>query len=242
MIRILVNGAAGRMGQLTVRTLSTHSDMQVVAQTGRTDNLANVIQNHQPDVVVDFTQADSALTNLDTILENNARPVMGTSGLTHSMVRQAAERFPGQGGVIAPNFSVAAVLAMKYAGEMARHFPDVEIIEMHHAGKLDSPSGTALRTAEILSASRKKTHPEHSGKTHETIAGARGATHEGIAIHAIRLPGVLAQLQIVFGSQGETLTLRHDTIDRKCFMKGIVLACQKVMALNQLVHGLEHIL
>ena len=130
---------------------------------------------------------------------------------------------------------------MKYAGEVAKYFADVEIIEMHHAGKIDSPSGTALRTAEIIAKGRSNL-PNHLQHQKETIPGARGANYEQIQIHAIRLPGFIAHQQIIFGALGETLTIRHDTTDRQCFMAGLILACQKVMNLDQLVYGLEHLL
>lgn len=240
-LRILVNGATGRMGRLTVSTLQGEPDCVVAGETRSTDSLAEAIQQHAPDIVVDFTRADIAAANLTTILTAGACPVIGTSGLTHEDITAARQRFPGRGGIIAPNFSIGAVLMMKYAGEMARYFPDIEIIEMHHNGKLDSPSGTAIRTAEILAGQR--TLPPHTPKeTQDIIQGARGARHQDIPIHAVRLPGLVAHLQILFGSAGETLTFRHDSIDRQCFMPGVVLACRKVKSLNQLVYGLEHLL
>lgn len=130
---------------------------------------------------------------------------------------------------------------MKYASEIAKYFPDIEIIEMHHNQKLDSPSGTAIRAAELLAEARKAI-PQKPINIRETIPSSRGATHQDIPIHAVRLPGLVAHLQVMFGGAGETLTLRHDTIDRQCFMPGLLLACKKVMGLDKLVYGLEEIL
>lgn len=240
-LRVLINGASGRMGQLTASTLSADPDFVIVGKPRRTESLKASILETKPDIVIDFTRADMAYSNLITILENGARPIIGTSGLSANEVADAKERFPRRGGIIVPNFSLGAVLLMKYAAEIARWFPDTEIIEMHHHGKLDSPSGTAIRTAELLAAHRDTAH-RHTNAPHEIIKGARGAEHQGIPIHAVRLPGLVAHLQVLFGGQGETLTLRHDSTDRQCFMPGVLLACRNVMHLDQLVYGLEHLL
>lgn len=242
-IRVLINGAAGKMGQVTVKTLQDHSDFTVVGQTGRADDLAVAIKNTQATVVVDFTNAESALKNTQTIIENNAHPVIGTSGLIKKDVDELQKRCAEKklGGIIAPNFSLGAVLMMKYAQEIVKYMPEVEIIELHHNGKLDSPSGTAVRTAEMLSAARTTT-PNLPKNTKETIKGARGAYYQDIPIHAVRLPGFIASQQIIFGGLAETLTLSHNTIDRSCFMSGVIVACQKVLGLKTLVYGLEHVL
>ncbi len=241
-IRVLVNGASGRMGQPAVKTLESDPDFILVGQTGRADDLAAEIKNSRADVVLDFTNAEVVLKNTQTIIDAGAHPVIGTSGLkkeqVHELEKQCAKL--QLGGIIAPNFSIGAILMMKYAQEMAKYFPDVEIIEMHHDGKLDSPSGTAVRTAEMLSMERTAKKPLKNTK--ETISGARGATYEDIHIHSIRLPGLVAHQQIMFGGLGETLTIRHDSIDRQCFMPGIVLACKKVIGLKRLVYGLEGVL
>ncbi|EKD73993.1 MAG: Dihydrodipicolinate reductase [uncultured bacterium] len=242
-IRILVNGAFGKMGQLTAKTINNNPELILAGQTGRDHHLAAEIKQTGAQVVIDFTHADAVLQNLQTIIDAGAHPVIGTSGLMKEQVAPLQTRCAQLklGGVIAPNFSLGAILMMKYAQEIATYFPYVEIIEMHHADKLDSPSGTAVRTAELLSATRSL--PKTSIKqSKEVIPGARGANYQDIAIHAVRLPGLVAHQQIIFGGTGETLTLRHDAIDRECFMPGIILACKKVMHLNQLVYGLEHIL
>lgn len=241
-IKVLVNGAFGRMGQITVKAVANHPGLEIVGQTGRDYNLKQSIKDSAADVVIDFTHPDAVFANTLTIIESGARPVIGTSGLTQTHVHQLQDKCKALklGGLIAPNFSLGAVLMMKYAKEIAKWMPHVEIIEMHHEKKADSPSGTAMRSAEILADSVNTSPP--SVAAHETVSGARGANHCGIHIHAVRLPGLLAHQQILFGNQGETLTLRHDSLDRECFMPGICLACEKVMTLDKLVYGLEEIL
>lgn len=240
-IRVLINGAAGKMGQQTVKTISSDPDFVLVGQTDRQNDLTAEIKKSRADVVVDFTNADAVLNNIHTIIEAGARPVIGTTGLVKEQIEPLKKRCAELklGGVIAPNFSLGAVLMLKYAKEIATYFPEVEIIEMHHDGKLDSPSGTAVLTAEMLHSTKKKSTAK---QTKEIIPGARGATYQDIHIHAIRLPGLVAHQQIIFGGLGETLTLKHDAIDRQCFMPGVVLACKKVMDLKELIYGLENIL
>lgn len=242
-IRVLVNGAAGKMGQMVVKAVQADAELILAGAIDQQHDLAAEIKQTQAQVVVDFTHAEVVQKNIQTIIQASVHPVIGTSGLTQAEItplqKQAAQL--KLGGIIAPNFSLGAVLMMKYAQEIARYFPQVEIIEMHHAEKLDSPSGTAIRTAEMLAAARDASQLAVK-PTKETIAGARGARYQDIPIHAVRLPGLVAHQQIIFGSLGETLTLRHDSIDRLCFMPGVVLACKKVLALKQLIYGLEHIL
>ncbi len=242
-IRILVNGAHGKMGQLAVKIIEEHPDFLLVGTTQRNNDLATEIKKNEAQVVIDVTHAESVLKNANIIIDTGAHPVIGTSGLLPDQVKLLQERCAKLklGGLIVPNFSLAAILMMKYAQEIAKYFPQVEIIEMHHASKTDSPSGTAIRTAEMLAKARLHTPPIIKN-THETLAGARGAAYQQIPIHSIRLPGVMANQQIIFGDHGETLTLRYDTIDRSCYAPGIILACQKVLLLDQLVYGLEQII
>ena len=240
-IRVLVNGANGRMGLASVKAIESDPELVLVAQIGKHNNLAAAIKENNAQVVVDFTNAEVISNNLQTIIDAGAHPVIGTSGLLGGDVKKFQEQCAQLklGGIIAPNFSLGAVLMMKYAQEMAKYFSYVEIIEMHHEGKLDSPSGTALRTAEMLAANFK---PAEKKKNRDTIPGSRGASHHEIPIHAIRMPGLVAHEQIIFGALGETLTLRHDSIDRECFMPGVRMACKKVVGLDELVYGLEHVL
>lgn len=241
-IRVLVNGASGRMGQATINAITHDADLTLAGQSSSQDDLAADIKNSKADVVVDFTTADVALKNAQIIIASGAHPVIGTTGLLAAQVKelQAQCQKLKLGGIIAPNFSLGAVLLMKHAQEIAKYFPHIEIIELHHDGKLDSPSGTALHTAEMIAKTRKEIPT--AKKMRETIPGARGATHHDIPIHAIRLPGLVAHEQVIFGGIGETLTLRHDSIDRQSFMPGVCLACKKVMKLDALVYGLENIL
>lgn len=242
-IKVLVNGAFGRMGQMTAAAIQAHPRLELVGEAGRDYDLRKVIQDSRADVVVDFTEANVVYANALAIIEAGARPVIGTSGLKKDEVKSLQAHCAEQkrGGLIAPNFSLGGVLMMKHAREIAKYFPHVEIIEMHHDGKLDSPSGTAIRTAELI-AEANSTLNQPDKPLVETIKGARGASHHNIPIHAIRLPGFLAHQMVVFGGTGETLTIKHDSLDRNCFMPGVCLACEKVMELDRLIVGLEEIL
>jgi len=241
-IRVLVNGALGRMGQMTVKTLESLSEFQVVGQTNRADNLAQAIQKSGAQVVVDFTHPSAVYQNTRTIIKAGAHPVIGTSGLMPKQIKKLQDECKKlkRGGLIAPNFSLGVILMLKYAQELVKYFPEVEIIEMHHDRKRDCPSGTAMYTAEKLAEARGRRRMV--AEQHENIPGSRGADYLGIPIHAVRLPGLVAHEQIIFGDLGETLTLRHDSMDRQCFMRGVVLACKKVSKLKELAYGLEAIL
>lgn len=242
-IKILVNGAFGRMGQMTSKALSENPQFELVGQTGREYDLKKSIQDSKAQVVVDFTLPESVFNNTIIIIEAGAHPVIGTSGLTAKQIAtlQAKCADLKLGGIIVPNFSLGAVLMMKYAKEIVKYMPHVEIIEMHHDKKVDSPSGTAMRSAEIMADAMNTVNSAELGSS-ETVAGARGANYRHIPIHAVRLPGFLAHQQIIFGNTGETLTLRHDSIDRLSFMPGVCLASEKVMSMDKLAYGLEEIL
>lgn len=242
LTRVIVNGAKGKMGSLACDTLNAHPEFVLVAQLGKQDNLAQVIQDTQAQIVIDLTRADAVYHNSLTIIKNGAAPVIGTSGLLPEQIKELATRCETQrlGGIIAPNFSISAVLMMLFAAKAAEYFSEVEIIETHHQQKLDAPSGTALKTAEMIAAARKT--PKNQLNLKELIPGARGGTHCDINIHSLRLPGVLARQQVIFGNAGETLSITDDSMSRNCFMPGIILACQKVLGLRTLVYGLEHVL
>lgn len=240
--RIIVNGAQGKMGALACETIKNHPDFELVGELTRQDNLGRAIKEKQAAIVVDLTRADSVYENSLTIIENGAHPVIGTSGLVDEQIQHLQNLCVEQklGGIIAPNFSIAAVLMMRFAAQAARFLPEVEIIEAHHQQKFDAPSGTAMKTAEMIAKARrqdKKVIPSH-----ELIPGARGGSHQNINIHSLRLPGILARQQVIFGSSGETLTLTHDSIDRASFMPGVILACQRVQQLDSLYYGLEQLL
>lgn len=243
IIRVLVNGALGRMGKETVNAVEQDPMLQLVAVTGRNDDLFNVIKDSGAQIVIDFSNAEAVYENSLLIIESDVHPVIGASGLVAEQITvlQKMCDIKKLGGIIAPNFSIAAILAMKFSREAARYFPHVEIIEMHHTGKLDAPSGTSLKTAEMIAETREKIALPKMVR--ETIPHTRGGEHHGIPIHAMRLPGgIVAKEQIIFGGQGEMLTIEHTTIERKAFMPGVCLACKKVVELDHLVYGLENIL
>lgn len=242
-INVLINGGFGKMGTLAAKAVTEHPNLSLVGQTSREYDLKQSIADSKADIVIDFTHPDAVFQNSLTIIETGARPVIGTSGLKPEQVRQLQAKCKElkRGGIIAPNFSLGAVLMMKCAKEIVKYLPNVEVIEMHHDKKADSPSGTAMRTAQLLAEGNRNVNANYNqGK--ETIPHARGAMHMNVPIHSVRLMGLLAHEQIVFGNTGETLTLRHDSLDRLCFMPGICMACEKVMELDHLVYGLEEVL
>lgn len=241
MIKVMVNGAKGRMGAEAANAIDNDPALNLVAKIDRGDDLATSIATYQPDVVVDFTIASAGFENTQTIINSGARPVVGTSGFLESQVETLSQlaRDKNLGGLIAPNFSLGAVLMMKFAAEAARYLPDVEIVEAHSPQKEESPSGTALRTAELIHANRVNA-PLVRGK--ELFEGARGAELHDIPLHSLRLPGVVAQQWVMFGGQSETLKIEHNSQHRDSFMPGVVLACKKVMEREELVYGLEHFL
>ncbi|MBA2649806.1 MAG: 4-hydroxy-tetrahydrodipicolinate reductase [Legionella sp.] len=240
--RVIVNGAQGRMGTLACKTLENHDQFELVAALGRKDNLAQAIQKTKASIVVELTRADCVYENSLIIINQGAHPVIGASGLDVIQINELTKQCQQQqlGGIIAPNFSIAAVLMMMFSAKAAYYLSEVEIIEAHHQNKLDAPSGTALKTAEMISLARKM--PKNDLPLKELVPGARGALVQNINIHSLRLPGVLAQQQVLFGNVGETLSLTHTSIDRACFMPGVLLACKKVSELKTLIYGLEHIL
>ncbi|CAM2841384.1 4-hydroxy-tetrahydrodipicolinate reductase [Legionella worsleiensis] len=241
-IRIIVNGAQGKMGSLACETLANHPDFELVAQLTKQDNLAEAITKNSAQIVVDLTRADCVYNNTQTIIQNGACPVIGTSGLITEQIHELTNACESRqlGGIIVPNFSIGAVLMMSFAAKASEYLSEVEIIETHHQNKLDAPSGTALKTAEMIASARK--NKKNTLVLKELIPGARGGTYQDINIHSLRLPGVLARQEVLFGNLGETLSITHDSIDRRCFMPGVILACQKVLGLNTLIYGLEHVL
>lgn len=249
MVKVLVNGARGRMGQEVVRAVGTARDMDLVRETDLGDDLARSIRQSGAEVVVDFTVPDSAVKNTMEILESGARPVVGTTGFRPDDVRELQDRAAelGRGGLIAPNFAIGAVLMMKFAAEAARFLPSVEVIELHHDQKLDAPSGTAVKTVELIRAAldagdRPEESPAASPDARESIVGVRGGRYLGIPIHSVRLPGLIAHQEVLLGGTGQVLTLRHDTSARTAFMPGVLLAVRKAPLLDRLYYGLEQIL
>jgi len=241
-IAVLVNGAKGRMGQEVVRAVQGETDMNLVGAIDIEDRLDEAISRTGAQVVVDFTQPSVAASNTEKILRCGARPVVGTTGFRPEDIHrlQAIAADLGLGGLIAPNFAIGAVLLMRFAAEASRFLPDVEIIELHHDKKLDAPSGTSVKTAELIA--RKRIPSQKTMPREESIPGVRGGICQDVPIHSVRLPGLVAHQEVILGGLGQVLTLRHDSISRESFMPGVVLAVRKVLELKELCYGLEEIL
>ncbi len=242
MINVIVNGANGRMGREAVKAIQHDSHFFLVAKCGLGDDLAQVIKSTKADVVVDLTVASAGFANAQIILKAGACPVIGTSGFQLQQVKELQQLAQDRqlGGLIAPNFSIGAVLMMKFAAQAAKYLPDAEIIEAHSTQKEESPSGTALRTAELISSARVKPTTNCSDK--ELLKGARGAELHHVKLHSIRLPGIVAQQTVFFGGLSETLKIEHSSQTRESFMPGICLACRKVIKQKNLVYGLEYLM
>ncbi|TSO26212.1 4-hydroxy-tetrahydrodipicolinate reductase [Lactobacillus sp. LL6] len=255
--RVLIAGFTGAMGAETIRLIASLEGFEVVAglaphaqkdplKYGLNKNvkifnsLAEIPAN-VADIWVDFTSPSAVFENIEFALKHHIRPLVGTTGLSEkqetTLVKLAQKE--KLGGLIAPNFGMSAVLLMKFAREAAKYFPDVEIIEMHHADKKDAPSGTALATAKLISQVREA---HESAPNEETLENVRGGDYQGIKIHSVRLPGYIAHEQVLFGAKGEALTIRQDSFDRSSFMSGVKVGLEKIMNLKQLVIGLENIL
>lgn len=240
-IRVIVNGAKGRMGTEASRAVSGAPDMTLVAGCDAGDDLAGAIRAAGAEVVVDFTTASAALSNLEKILASGACAVVGTSGFGQEEVARAQELCAAHGrpAVIAPNFALASILLARCAAMVARHLPHVELIEAHHDRKEDSPSGTALKVAADIADARSEVP---SAPKSESVPGVRGGVVSGVRVHSIRVPGLLARMECLFGARGDTLTIRHDTLTRESFMPGVLLAVRRVRGLTGLTYGLEHLL
>jgi 4-hydroxy-tetrahydrodipicolinate reductase len=259
-IRVGVVGAAGRMGAEVCRAIAAEDDLELVAAvdvsatgvavrdvTGVETDLVvagelETLTQAGCEVAVEFTGPASVGANLRWLLEHGIHAVVGATGIDTGDL-DAARALAADGdanALVAPNFAIGAVLLMRFAAEAAKHLPHVEIIELHHDRKVDAPSGTALRTAELIAESRAQVPEIPLGD--DRHPGARGADHADVRVHSVRLPGIVANQEVIFGGPGQTLTLRHDSIDRTSFMPGVVLACREVGGLDGLVVGLEHLL
>ncbi len=237
MLRVAVLGALGRMGATTCQAVSDDPELELVAQLDAGDSREGVL-DAGADVCVDFTHPDSVKGNVAWLLRSGVHAVVGTTGLTDADVAELRALTGPANALIAPNFAVGAVLMMELARQAAVHLPHVEIIELHHDRKADAPSGTALRTASLIADARTTdvTPPGPEGNP------ARGSITDDIAIHSVRLPGLVAHQEVIFGGTGETLTIRHDSIDRSSFMPGVLLAVKAVPTRPGLTVGLEHVL
>lgn len=270
-IPVVVNGAAGKMGREVVKAVSGAADMNLLGAIDRnpelngndagelaglpeplevpiTDQLEPMLalasQERQLGVMVDFTHPDTVYDNIRAAIAYGVRPVVGTTGLSPEQIQDLAQFCDkaSTGCLIIPNFSIGMVLLQQAAIQASQYFDHVEIIELHHNQKADAPSGTAIQTAQML-AEMGKTYNSAMVEETEKIPGARGSVaEEGIRIHSVRLPGLIAHQEVIFGAPGQIYTLRHDTSDRACYMPGVLLAIRKVLQLKTLVYGLEKIL
>ncbi len=267
---VIVSGAAGKMGREVIKAVANATDMTLFGAVERQPEyigqdigevagcgpleipilndlqgtLAMAAQEKQPAVMVDFTHPDSVYENVRSAIAYGVRPVVGTTGLSQEQIQDLAEfaEKASIGALIIPNFSIGMVLLQQAAITASQHFDHVEIIELHHNQKADAPSGTAIKTAEMLSELGKTYNVPNVEET-EKIEGARGGlSEEGIRIHSVRLPGLIAHQEVIFGGPGQIYTLRHDTTDRSCYMPGVLLAIRKVQSLTKLIYGLEKIL
>ncbi len=259
MIDVLVTGAAGRMGTEVIRAVTDADGMRIVAAvdpphagepvfdgTGGAiacvADLDSAIADTSPDVLVDFTDPSAVEANLLIALRAGVDCVVGTTGISEDTLGKLVADAPeGTALFVAPNFAIGAVLMMRFAEQAARFMPHAEIVEMHHDRKVDSPSGTALRTAGLIASARHRI-TESPGRETQLARGARGATVDGVSVHSVRLPGLVAHQEVIFGGQGQTLTIRHDSSDRTSFMPGVLLAIREVGHLSGLILGLENLM
>ena len=241
-IRVGVLGARGRMGAEVVKAVTNSSDLELVAQLDLGDSLEQLMTN-KVQVVVDFTTPDSVMKNLDFLISNEIHAVVGTTGFDQGRIdsiNSQLAKHPKVGVLIAPNFAIGAVLMMEFAAKAARYFESAEIVEMHHPAKVDAPSGTAARTAELMTEARKESAMKPMpDATKQSLDGARGSKVGDIPIHSIRAQGLVAHQEVLFGGVGETLIIRHDSLDRAGFMPGVLLGIRSVVKNQGLTHGLD---
>ena len=248
--KVIVSGAAGKMGKSAVKALLDNSDkfefvggcirsfdssrtrelQKEIGDIVLKDNIEDLIKETKPDILVELSTPKSVFSNSEIALKSGLRVVIGATGLSGDQIDKLGKLSKDKklGAIIAPNFAIGAILMMKYSKDAVKYFEKYEIIEMHHDQKLDSPSGTAVKTAQLMSS--------------ESRAVGEGKDVKDIPIHSVRLPGLVAHQEVIFGGLGQTLSIRHDTINRTSFMPGILLSCEKVMELKDLVYGLENII
>ncbi|MFF5705716.1 4-hydroxy-tetrahydrodipicolinate reductase [Streptomyces sp. NPDC012794] len=244
-LRVAVLGARGRIGSEAVRAVEAAEDMELVAALGRGDKLETVAEAGAQ-VAVELTTPDSVMGNLDFLVSHGIHAVVGTTGWNEDRLARLntwLAASPETGVLIAPNFSIGAVLTMKFAAQAARYFESVEVVELHHPKKADAPSGTATRTAQLIAAARAEAGlGAQPDATATALDGARGADVDGVPVHAIRLRGLLAHQEVLLGGEGETLTIRHDSLHHSSFMPGILLGARRVTQTPGLTFGLENFL
>jgi len=243
MIKVAVLGARGRMGTEVVAAVEAAADCQLVAALDLGDSLDQLISSGAH-VVVDFTTPDSVMANLEFLITHKIHAVVGTTGFDDARMaklKSLSSAHPEVGVLIAPNFAIGAVLMMEFAAKAAKYFESAEIIELHHPDKVDAPSGTASRTAGLISAARKDAKlPAMPDATSTSLDGARGALVGDVPVHSVRLRGLVAHQEVLFGGLGETLSIRHDSLDRAGFMPGVLLGIRSVTSRPGVTFGLEN--
>lgn len=242
-MRVGVLGAKGKVGATMVAAVTAAEDLSLSAAVDAGDPMS-LLTDSDTEVVIDFTHPDVVMDNLDFLIGNGIHAVVGTTGFTAerlAQVRSWLAQQPSVSVLIAPNFAIGAVLSMHFAAQAARFFDSVEVIELHHPYKADAPSGTAVRTAELIAAARKDL-PPNPDATSSALPGARGADVDGVPVHSVRLAGLVAHQEVLFGTAGETLTIRHDSIDRTSFVPGVLLAVRRVAERPGLTVGIEPLL
>jgi 4-hydroxy-tetrahydrodipicolinate reductase len=233
------------MGSEVVRAVTAEADMDVVAKIEIGDDLAASLTESKAQVMVDFTIPETAYNNIMTALDCGVIPVVGTTGLTSAQLTEldARSRELGIPVLVIPNFAIGAVLMMQMSAIAAKYLPDAEVIEYHHEKKVDAPSGTAMKTAQMIHESRTAAPSPMPAGAFEAVQGARGGmAFDSVPVHAVRLPGYVASQEVIFGAPGQRLSIRHDSIDRTSFMPGVVLAVRKSVGRTGLTYGLEHLL
>ncbi|MFD3922211.1 4-hydroxy-tetrahydrodipicolinate reductase [Streptomyces sp. NPDC058595] len=244
-LRVAVIGANGRIGSEAVRAVEAADDMELVAALGRGDKLETLVDTGAQ-VAVELTTPTAVMGNLDFLVRHGIHAVVGTTGWTDDRLAQLETVLAGSpetGVLIAPNFSIGAVLTMKFAQAAARYFESAEVVELHHPNKADAPSGTAARTAQLIAAARAEAgSAPQPDATVTALDGARGADVDGVRVHSVRLRGLLAHQEVLLGGEGETLTIRHDSLHHSSFMPGILLGARRVISTPGLTFGLEHFL
>ncbi|HEX6593476.1 MAG TPA: 4-hydroxy-tetrahydrodipicolinate reductase [Bacillota bacterium] len=262
-IKVIVAGPRGRMGSEVIHMLTEQPHLQLVACIDRKNDGKKLrdlssfpnldvpifkdpelcFQSVDADVFIELTIPDAGYKHTVLAIKHGVRPVVGTSGFTNEQIDEliSLAQEKNVGGLIAPNFAIGAVLMMQFSQMAAKFLPDVEIIEKHHDKKIDAPSGTAMKTVELIKQARKEKSQGHPEEV-ETLRNVRGAEIEGIRLHSVRLPGLVAHQEVIFGGNGQTLTITHDSYNRESFMAGVKFAVEKVMEMDKLVYGLENVL
>ncbi|OEH84827.1 4-hydroxy-tetrahydrodipicolinate reductase [Desulfuribacillus stibiiarsenatis] len=262
-IKVAVSGANGKMGQEVLKMVINDPELELVAAIDLKmdaidvglvlgmdtvginfeNNIEQSLMRCHADVLIDFTNPQAVHHNIKTAIQYGVYPVVGTTGLQLEEIKEFDRLLKERelGGIFAPNFAIGAILMMRFAEQAAKYMPHVEIIELHHDQKIDAPSGTALKTAEMIKAQRKSIKQGLENE-YEKIPGSRGGEYDGFRIHSVRLPGFVAHQEVIFGSQGQVLSIKHDSIHRESFMPGVNLAVKKVKDFVGAIYGLENLI